>query len=84
MSITMPAVYGIILIGAASQNHMHVSSRENHIILSMPLVAPIAPKNRSGGVSNMLNPNLQSDILSTISGVEIKLLEYGLYDKTKI
>ena len=46
----MPVVY--VIIGAASQNHMHVSSSENYNMLSeRPAVAPIAQ-------------NLQSDLLS--------------------
>ena len=34
------------------------------ICCQMPLVAPIAPKNCTGGFFSMLNPNFPSDLLS--------------------
>ena len=58
----MPVVY--VIIGAASQNRMHVSSSENYNMLSNVTGYPITLKICTGGFFYMLNPNLPSDLFS--------------------
>ena len=58
----MPVVY--VIIGAASQNHMHVSWSENYKMLSNATGCPYCSKNLYRRVFNMLNPNFLSDLLS--------------------
>ena len=54
-----PVVY--VIIGAASQNHMDMSSSENYNMLSDATGCPDCSKKLHRGCFNMLNPNLLSD-----------------------
>ena len=54
-----PVVY--IIIGAASQNNMHLSSSKKYNMLSNATGCPNCLKNLPRGFFNMLNPNLSSD-----------------------
>ena len=57
----MPVVYDIM--GAATPNHMHVSSIKNCNMLSNATGYPDCSKNLQLGVFSMLNPNLLLDLL---------------------
>ena len=56
-----------VIIGAASQNHMNVSSSKNYNTLSNATGCPNCPKKLKRGFFNMLNPNLLSDHSSNTS-----------------
>ena len=83
----MPVVY--VIIGAASQNHLHKCHQAKiTICCKTPLVAPIAPKICTWGFFNMLNPIWHTDLLSDqFSNTSIKsnivvfLAKNGLYAK---